>query len=112
MSSRTPLNGWSTKDVGQIRRTAPETNRVEKRQDFGNRKSVERTFIDRSPLQGEVRIVVSELGLQEVFDTWDRFSHADNGGVYPANAGELTSWSYDAGSQTIESTIKSAMTFN
>ena len=104
--SRTPITGWSDRS-SPIRKTAAEVNRVEKRQDFVDKKIASRTIIPDAP-EPSIRVVVSELGLQEVFDTWDRFSHSNNGGVYPANAGELTSWSYDAGTQTIESTVNSS----
>jgi hypothetical protein len=39
--------------------------------------------------------------LQEVFNTWNRFSHSSSGFVYPANASEMNSWVYNSGSGTI-----------
>lgn len=39
--------------------------------------------------------------LQEVFNTWNRFSHSSSGFVYPANASEMNSWVYNSGPGTI-----------
>jgi hypothetical protein len=47
------------------------------------------------------------ISLASVFNDWYRFSH-DNTNTYPADASELSSWSYDAVTDTISSTINSA----
>lgn len=39
--------------------------------------------------------------LQEVFNTWNRFSHSSGGFIYPANASEMNSWVYNSGPGTI-----------
>lgn len=41
-----------------------------------------------------------------VFNTWQRISH-DTSGVFPANVAEMNSWSYDAGTDSIQSTVNS-----
>lgn len=41
-----------------------------------------------------------------IFDSWQRFSH-DLTNVFPANAMELTSWSYDSVTDSIKSTVNS-----
>lgn len=43
----------------------------------------------------------------DVFNTWGRFSHNDTE-TQPASATEITSWSYDAGTDTISSTVNSS----
>lgn len=42
----------------------------------------------------------------DVFNTWKRLSH-DTSGTYPANLSEANSWAYNAGNDTISSTVNS-----
>ena len=44
--------------------------------------------------------------LADVFNTWDRFSH-DTSLTFPANASEAAAWSYNAGTNTVSSTVNS-----
>lgn len=48
-----------------------------------------------------------EESFADVFNNWKRISH-NNTDTYPANAGELDSWAYDAVNDTISCTINSA----
>lgn len=45
---------------------------------------------------------------KEVFDDWERISHAHDNDNQPANTGELSSWTYDAGNDAIVCPINSA----
>lgn len=55
--------------------------------------------------------VESQKGTGESFETvldqWYRFSHSTTG-VYPADASETTSWTYNSATDQIEATINSA----
>ena len=44
--------------------------------------------------------------LATIFNSWKRFSHNTNG-VFPASSTEINSWSYDAGSDILKSTVNS-----
>lgn len=44
--------------------------------------------------------------LQDVFNTWDRFSH-DTSATQPANPTEMAAWGYNSGSNTVSSTVNS-----
>jgi hypothetical protein len=105
--AKAPVKSWD-----QIRppilKNSASADTQERKLDYTKKRSVTRGGGFPVSPEPSIRVVVSELGLQEVFDTWDRFSHSGTSGTYPANAGELTSWSYDAGTQTIESTVNSS----
>ena len=44
--------------------------------------------------------------LADIFNTWDRFSH-NTSLTFPANASEAAAWSYNAGTNTVSSTVNS-----
>lgn len=44
--------------------------------------------------------------LADIFNTWDRFSH-NTSLTFPANAGEAAAWAYNAGTNTVSSTVNS-----
>lgn len=60
---------------------------------------------DSTELSAEQARTVS---MAEVFNTWYRFSHQRGTAAQPAQPSELTSWAYDAPSDTIRSTLNSA----
>lgn len=45
--------------------------------------------------------------LQEVFNTWSRFSH-NTSGIYPANASEMNAWVYNSGPNTISQPLNTS----
>lgn len=69
------------------------------------------------PLLKTVSLVASDADLttakaatvpfSEIFNKWRRISHGTSG-ITPANQSELTGWAYDAGTDTVSSTINSA----
>lgn len=68
------------------------------------------------PLVKAVNLVASDADLvtakaatvpfSEIFNKWRRISHSTTG-IFPANESELSGWSYDAGTDTVSSTINS-----
>ena len=69
------------------------------------------------PLLKTVNLVASDTDVatakaatvpfSEIFNKWRRISHGTSG-IFPANESELTGWAYDAGTDTVSSTINSA----
>lgn len=69
------------------------------------------------PLLKTVNLVASDADVatakaatvpfSEIFNKWRRISHGTSG-IFPANGSELTGWAYDAGTDTVSSTINSA----
>lgn len=45
--------------------------------------------------------------LQQVFNTWSRFSH-NTSGIYPANASEMNAWVYNSGPNTISQPLNTS----
>lgn len=65
-----------------------------------------------SIVEGDTELTAEQgrvVSMSDVFNNFYRFSHSktDNAGQ-PANASELSSWTYDSGTDTIQSTINSA----
>jgi hypothetical protein len=52
------------------------------------------------------RELLDAPSLADIFNTWDRFSH-DASLTFPANASEAAAWSYNAGTNTVSSTVNS-----
>ena len=52
------------------------------------------------------RELLDTPSLADIFNTWDRFSH-DTSLTFPANAGEAAAWTYNAGTNTVSSTVNS-----
>ena len=52
------------------------------------------------------RELLDAPSLADIFNTWDRFSH-NTSLTFPANAGEAAAWTYNAGTNTVSSTVNS-----
>jgi hypothetical protein len=52
------------------------------------------------------RELLDTPSLADIFNTWDRFSH-NTSLTFPANANEAAAWTYNAGTNTVSSTVNS-----
>lgn len=90
--------------LGVIYELTKHKRAVKPHPNLGNpdRSSFGLDLIENKPIVHEIKLPTFE----EVFNTWTRISHS--GPNYPANAGELNTWSYDEANDAIQNTTNSS----